>query len=73
MGVWINVKDMIPKPFVSVLVHMPEESPLPTVREGYLASDGVWVAGGFVRDPGEVTMWKPMPEAPKEGKQNESR
>jgi hypothetical protein len=63
---WISVKDDKPKPFISVLVYMPDELPFPTVREGYVSSDGTWVAGGFKREPGEVVKWKPMVEPPKE-------
>lgn len=54
-----------PVPFVSVLVEMPGEDPLPTIREGYISDDGTWVAGGFRRDLGEVTRWRPMPLPPK--------
>lgn len=63
---WISVKDRLPEPFVSVLTHMPEERPLPTVHEGYISRDGIWTAGMFRREPGEVTQWMPMPEPPKE-------
>lgn len=63
---WRSAKDDPPQHFVSVLVHMPGEAPLPTVREGYLASDGTWVAGGMKRDPGEVVKWKPMPDGPED-------
>lgn len=63
---WISVEDDKPKPFVSVLVYMPGELPFPTVREGYLSSDGTWVSGFFKRGPGEVVKWLPLPEAPKE-------
>ena len=66
MNDWISVKDRLPEPFVSVLTHMPEESPLPTVHEGYISRDGIWTAGMFRREPGEVTHWMPMPEPPKE-------
>lgn len=54
-----------PDPFVSVLVEMPGEKPFPTVREGYISDNGTWVAGGFRREPGEVTQWRPMPFPPK--------
>lgn len=54
-----------PDPFVSVLVEMPGEEPFPTVREGYISDDGIWVAGWFRREPGEVTQWRPMPLPPK--------
>ena len=63
---WISVEERLPEPFVSVLVYMPEERPLPTVHEGYIARDGKWYAHFFSRDPGEVTRWMPLPEPPKE-------
>lgn len=61
---WINVNRMTPKPFVSVLCRMPGEKPFPTVHEEYISEDGVWVAYGFKREPGEVTHWAYMPEFP---------
>ena len=64
---WISVEERLPEPFVSVLVQMPGEKPHPTVREGYISNEGVWVAGHFRRDPDEVTHWAEMPEPPKEG------
>lgn len=67
MNGWISVKDKLPKPFVSVLVQMPLEKPFPTVREGFLTSEGKWYAGYFTREPDEITHWMEMPEPPKEG------
>lgn len=64
---WISVEDRLPEPFVSVLVQMPGEQPFPTVREGFISSDGVWQSAMFRREPGEVTHWQPMPQPPKEG------
>ena len=64
---WIPVTESLPKEFVSVLTQMPGEKPFPTVREGYIATNGVWIAGNFVREPGEVTHWMPMPNPPREG------
>lgn len=64
---WIptsNVKDL-PKEFVSVLIYIPSESPLPTVKEAYLA-DGVWATKTFIFHRSQVSHWKPMPEPPKE-------
>ena len=63
---WISVTERLPKEFVSVLVYMPEERPLPTVHEGFLAREGVWYANHFDRDPMEITHWMPLPEPPKE-------
>lgn len=63
---WISVEDRMPKPFVSVLVYMPEERPLPTVHEGFLAREGMWYANHFDREPMEITHWMPLPEPPEE-------
>lgn len=62
---WISVNDMLPEPFVSVLVQMPGEEPFPTVREGFISNDGIWQSAMFRREPGEVTHWQPMPQPPK--------
>ena len=62
---WISVKDMIPDAFVSVLMYMPNEYPLPMVHEGYYANgEWYWYCGKL--DHGEVTYWQPMPDGPKE-------
>lgn len=65
-GGWIYVDEMLPERFVPVLVYMPSEMPLPVVHEGYLTDDGTWVANGYMRYPGEVVMWRPMPEVLRE-------
>ena len=36
---WYALNERKPDPFVSVLVYMPSEDPLPTVHEGYMAED----------------------------------
>lgn len=59
---WKSPVTTPPDPFVSVLVYMPGESPLPTVREGYRADTGVWWAGGYFRHPGEIVEWADMPQ-----------
>ena len=64
---WISVDERLPKPFVSVLVQMPGEKPFPTVREGFITSEGIWHSAFFDREPGEVTHWREMPEPPEEG------
>lgn len=63
---WISVEDRLPEAFVSVLVYMPEERPLPTVHEGYVTKQGNWYAHFFEREPFEVTHWMPMPTPPEE-------
>lgn len=66
MSKWISVKDRLPDTFVSVLVHMPGEKPLPAVHEGYLRPDGKWYSAFYEREPDEVTHWLPLPEPPEE-------
>lgn len=61
---WISVEDRLPEPFESVLCYMPGETPFPTVHEGYLASDGIWVSNWFKIEPGGVTYWAEMPKPP---------
>lgn len=63
---WISVDERLPEPFHSVLVHMPQETPCPTVHEGYRTNDGCWYSAHFVREFDEVTHWMPLPEPPKE-------
>ena len=60
---WISVNDVIPEAFVSVLLYMPKEAPLPTVHEGYYAN-GKWYWNIGQLDDGDVTYWAPMPEGP---------
>lgn len=62
--VWKSPKSSPPKDFVSVLCYVPGDAPFPQVHEGYRAEDGVWMVGGYVRDPGEVHAWADMPEPP---------
>lgn len=57
---WIPVAEALPKAFVSVLGHVPEEAPLPTVHECYYAGDQWYVHG--LLGTREVTHWMPMPE-----------
>lgn len=60
---WIPVKEALPKPFESVLLHTPDEAPLPTVHEGYIDNKGGWHRTS-VFEAGYVTHWMPMPEVP---------
>lgn len=64
---WISVKERLPEPFVSVLVHIPEEEPLPQVHEGFITPDGTWCSVLYVETYGRVAHWMPMPEMPEEG------
>jgi hypothetical protein len=65
---WIPVEERLPHEFVSVLVCIPCEHPLPTVQEAYLAG-GVWVTRTAFFDGKDVTHWMQLPEPPayKEG------
>lgn len=66
MNEWISVEERLPMPFLSVLVYMPGEAPLPMVHEGFISADGIWVSNHFNREPGEVTHWMLMPLPPDE-------
>ena len=64
---WIPTHKQLPEEYVSVLVYIPSESPLPQVKEAYLANR-CWVTKmWFYREHG-ITHWMPMPEGPKEDK-----
>ena len=66
---WISVKEREPEPFVSVLGYIPDEAPMPVVREGYRVSAGNCNAYYFpvLADRREITHWMEIPEPPKEG------
>lgn len=64
MPKWISVKERLPEPFVSVLVHIPEEEPLPQVHEGYITPDGTWRSVLYVETYERVTHWMHLPEPP---------
>lgn len=63
---WIPVEERLPEPFVSVVVHMPMEEPMPTVHEGFLVDEEKWYAAHFDRKKDEITHWMPLPQPPKE-------
>jgi hypothetical protein len=63
---WIPVTERLPDEYVSVLVCIPTEHPLPTVKEAYLANGG-WSTKMWIFDKREVTHWMPMPEPPNGG------
>ena len=65
-GEWISVEERLPDEFVSVLVCIPSENPLPTVKEAYLAN-GAWATKMAIFFMEEVTHWMPLPEPPKGG------
>ena len=59
---WIPATEPnLSKEFVSVLVCIPSDDPLPTVKETYLA-DGMWVTKAAYYTQQEVTHWRPMPK-----------
>lgn len=60
--VWYSTEDRLPDEYVSVLVYMPDEAPLPTVHEGYMAENKSWWANGFDRDMKEISHWAEMPK-----------
>ena len=62
---WISVKDRLPKPFISVLVYVPDEEPYPSVREGFTNHRGEWYGGDLDKIHDEVAAWKEMPDPPK--------
>lgn len=63
---WISVSERLPQAFCSVLVYIPEEAPMPTVHEGYMADNGRWISTVYVREFEKVTHWMHLPEPPEE-------
>lgn len=67
-GGWIKTADELPGMFVSVLMYVPGDHPLPVVHEGYLTGENIWISlyrEAYTMD--EVPYWMPMPEPPKDG------
>lgn len=65
---WISAKEQQPQNFVSVIINTPGDYPLPTVHEGYLTPDGIWITiYGEAYTMEEVPFWMPMPTPPKVG------
>lgn len=60
---WIPVNERKPEEFVSVLIYVPGEVPLPTVHEAYYAR-GCWVTHITVLQEHEATHWMEMPVGP---------
>jgi len=61
-----------PDPFVSVQVYLPEQAPLPVVREGYVIADDNGIPTGWYvpslwdgYELENITFWKPMSDPPK--------
>lgn len=61
---WISVNTMLPEPFISVLLYMPDAAPFPTVHEGYYANSSFYTS--VFCEGSKVTHWMPMPEVPKD-------
>ena len=67
-GGWIRTADELPGMFVSVLMYVPGDHPLPVVHEGYLTGENIWLSlyrEAYAMD--EVPFWMPLPEPPKDG------
>ena len=62
---WIPVTERLPEEFVSVIVCIPCEHPLPMVKEAYLAN-GCWATKCAIFFDKDVTHWMPLPNPPKE-------
>lgn len=62
---WIPVTERLPEDFVSVIIYVPSESPLPMVKEAYRANE-FWATKMQIFSDEEVTHWMPLPEPPKE-------
>lgn len=62
---WIPVTERLPEEFISVIVSIPSEHPLPTVKEAYMAN-GCWVTKMAIFPSNDITHWMPMPEPPNE-------
>lgn len=66
---WISPKEQLPRPFESVLVHIPCDTPLPTVNQGYFTQDNTFMTlygDSYTMD--EVSFWMPMPKPSRSGK-----
>lgn len=59
---WIPVTERLPQNYISVLVYLPGERPLPTVQ-AYIGGDGEWHSSVvYGVENADVTHWMPMPE-----------
>ena len=62
---WIPTAKKMPDDFVSVLVHIPGDEPMPTVKEAYHAG-GIWIGRVWKYNDSDVTHWTPLPNPPTE-------
>lgn len=58
---WYDPRKKPPDAFVSVMVYIPSEFPLPTVHEGYMAEKQVWYTNGCFYNEAEIHRWADMP------------
>lgn len=66
LGGWIPVSlGLLPEEYVSVLVYIPTEAPLPTVKEAYLANN-CWSTKSWIYRRSDIAYWMPMPPPPEE-------
>lgn len=65
MKEWIPIAERLPEEYVSVLVCIPADYPLPMVKEAYLA-DGTFHTKMWFYRIHEISHWMPMPEPPQE-------
>ena len=61
---WISVEERLPEPFVSALIYVPDQNPLPPVMEGYIDGIGRFHAVRIGVGVVTVTHWMPLPEPP---------
>ena len=62
---WVPTSLGMPEEYVSVLVHIPSEAPMPTVKEAYFTGCS-WSTKMWIYPQKDITHWMPMPEPPKE-------
>ena len=60
---WVSVKDRLPKDYISVIGHMTNADPFPSVRECYYIGKGFYFPA--LKDFEPVDYWQEMPEPPK--------
>ena len=61
---WTSVRDGLPKRFVSVLGHMTDAAPFPSVREGYRTGENIFFFPAL-NEIHPVDYWMPLPKQPK--------
>lgn len=65
---WISSKKQLPRVFESVLINIPCDSPLPTVKVGYFTKNNTFATlYGDLYTMDEVPFWMPMPKPSRGG------